>query len=154
MNKLQQALDCWNVAAVECGWPVVKFPTSEDRERKLYRLLRKFGMEGFREVLAKAEASDFLRGMTARSERHEGWRFTFDCIVRESFFVKIRDGNYDNREAAAPTFKSPETLLWEARLRSHKPGDRWLGIWGPAPGEDGCQAPKGLVEDWQQRHLH
>jgi hypothetical protein len=152
VTKLQEALDLWNVAAAECGWPIVRRLTA-DRERKLYALLKN-GLDDWREALAKAKASDFLCGRTARSERHSGWRFSFDAMVRDSFFTKVLEGNYDNREDAAPTFKSPETLLWEARLRSYRPGGMWLGIWGPRPEDSGCQAPPTVVDEWKQKALN
>lgn len=153
MNALQEALDLWNAYAVRCGWPLVRRLTS-DRERKL-RVLLKQGMADWQEALAKAEASDFLCGRTERSEKHAGWRFSIDAMLRESFFVKILEGNYDNRDAAPirPS-EDPETLLWKARLSKYQPGGFWLGMWGPKPGEPGCQAPSRLVSEWQQRHMH
>ena len=148
MSKLQEALDLWNLAAVECGWPVVRRLTA-DRERKLYALLKN-GLDDWREALAKAKASDFLCGRTARSERHSGWRFSFDAMVRDSFFTKILEGNYDNRDAPQVQAKDPETLLWEARMRGYRKENGefgfWSGLWGPKPGEPGCQVPKHLLQ--------
>lgn len=152
MTKLQEALDLWNTAAVECKWPLVRRLTA-DRERKLYALLKN-GLDDWREAIAKAKASDFLCGRTSKSERHSGWRFTFDFFVTERGFTKVLEGNYDNADSDGPKFKSPDTLLWEARMKDYKPGSLWLGIWGPKPGEPGCQAPKALVEEWQQRNVH
>jgi hypothetical protein len=149
--SIQEAMNLWNEVAVRCGWPIVRRLTS-DRERKLRALLRN-GMEDWTEALAKAEASDFLCGRTARPEKYQGYRFNIDTMLRESFFVRLLEGNYDNREAIQPKLKSPETLLWEARLRNYKPGSMWLGIWGPKPGEPGCQAPAALLEEYQRR-LH
>lgn len=152
MSAIQEAMDLWNVVALECGWPVVRRLTS-DRERKLRSLLRN-GIEDWKEAIAKAQLSDFLCGRSLRSEKHAGWRFNIDTMLRESFFVRLLEGNYDNHEAEGAKFKSPETALWEARLHTYKPGGMWLGIWGPKPGEDGCQAPKAIVEQWQQRNMH
>lgn len=150
MTPLQEALDLWNVVAAECGWPLVRGLTG-DRERKLRRLLRN-GIEEWKEALAKAQLSDFLMGKTERRGEHAGWRLTFDTMIRESFFVKVLEGNFDNREQQV-TFKSPETVLWEARLKGYAPGRMWHFGWGPKPTEDGCQAPKALVEEWKQRHM-
>ena len=152
MSEWRQALELWNEAAQECKWPLVRRLTA-DRERKL-RALVADGLDDWKEALAKAKASDFLRGRTARGEKHSGWRFTFDAMIRESFFVKILEGNYDNHEATGEKFVSPMTALWEARLKNYKPGALWLGVWGPPPGEPGCQAPASLVEQWQQKHTH
>lgn len=149
MTSVSEALDLWNVAASEAGWPLVRRLTS-DRERKLLRLLRDGG-DDWREGLGKAKASDFLCGRTER-DKHQGWRFNFDTMLRESFFVRLLEGNFDN--ASEPSFKSPEQALWEARLRNYKPGGTWLGIWGPKPGEHGCKAPPAAVEEWQKRSAH
>ena len=151
-SDVQAAILAWNESASRCGWSSVRLPTSEDRERKLVKILRKYGIDGFLEVLTKAEASDFLCARTDRSEKHQHWRFSFDNAVNESFFVKIRDGNYDNRERAQPQLKSPETILWEARVRGYRAGGMWLGIWGPKPGENGCQVPPSILNHGKDLH--
>lgn len=138
----QEALDLWNEAAVRSGWPRVRRMTA-DREKKL-RALVKGGLDDWREALAKAEASDFLCGRTARSEQHRGWQFTIDAMLRESFFVKILEGNYDNREAPTLRLKDPDTSLWEARIKGFRERGLWMVIWGPRPGEKGCQVPAHL----------
>jgi len=143
MSKIQEALDAWNLAAVECGWPVVRRLTA-DRERKLYALLKE-GLDDWREALAKAKASDFLCGRTSRSDKHAGWKFSIDFFVTESRFVRVLEGVYDNAQSTTPTLKDPETLLWEARMRGFREKGTWIGIYGPKPGEPGCQVPKHLL---------
>lgn len=152
MSIIQEALDLWNETAAVCGWPVVRRLTS-DRERKLRSLLRN-GIEDWKEALAKAQLSDFLNGRTMRSEKHEGWRFNFDFFITDSRFTRILEGVYDNRDSAQPRLKDPETLLWEARLKTYRPGGMWLGIWGPRPEENGCHAPSSVVEQWKQKALN
>lgn len=154
MNEMiKHAVDAWNEAAVVCGWPVIRGLHS-DRERKLQKLIRTYGMDQWNEGLAKAQASDFLCGKTERAEKYTSYRFNLDTMVRESFFIRLLEGCYDNREQAAPvSFKSSETILWEARLRNYKPGGMWLGIWGPPPSDPSCHAPKSAVEAWKQRHM-
>ncbi len=153
---IQQALECWNTSAEKCGWPQVRLnrPQPKDRVNKLRDILATGGMEEWREALAKAEQSDFLCGRTDRSEKHAGWRFNIDTMVRPSFFTRLLEGNFDNSKPSGTIYKSPETLLWEARLRSWKPGALWLGIWGPSPLESGCQAPPSIVEEWRQRNMN
>jgi hypothetical protein len=151
-SRLSEAVELWNVAALECGWPTIRRLTA-DRERKVRSLIRE-GLDDWREALAKAKASDFLCGRTARSERHAGWRFSFDFFITESRFVRVLEGQYDNAQSSTPSLhiEDPETLLWRARLKDYKPGGMWLGIWGPRPGENGCQAPTSLVTEWQQKN--
>ncbi len=147
---IPEALECWNTSAEKCGWPQVR-RLSADRERKLRDLLKKGGLEEWREALAKAEASDFLCGRTSRSEKHQGWRFSFDAMVRESFFLKILEGNYTNAAPGGPIYKSPMDALWEARLSAWKPGKLWLGIWGPDPTDERCEAPQAVISSWRAR---
>lgn len=150
-SRLSEAIDLWNVAAVECGWPTVRRLTA-DRERKVRHLIRE-GLDDWREAIEKAKASDFLCGRTSRSEKHEGWRFSFDFFVTESRFTRILEGVYSNKSSTTSlNIEDPETLLWRARLKDYKPGGMWLGLWGPKPGEQGCHAPARLVQEWQQKN--
>ncbi len=56
-------------------------------------LLNRYGADTIRSVLRKAHSSSFLRGKNPR-----GWTATFDWIINEENFLKVRDGNYDDRE--------------------------------------------------------
>lgn len=56
-------------------------------------LLNRYGADTIRSVLKKAHSSSFLRGKNPR-----GWTATFDWIINEENFLKVRDGNYDDRE--------------------------------------------------------
>lgn len=143
MSKVQEAIEAWNVAAIECGWPTVRRLTA-DRERKVRNLIRE-GLDDWREAIAKAKASDFLCGRTSRAEAHQGWRFSFDFFITESRFTRILEGNYDNAESTTVPLKDPETLLWEARMRGYREKGTWIGIYGPKPGEPGCKVPKHLL---------
>ena len=151
MNSVQEAVELWNVAAIECGWPTIRRLTA-DRERKVRNLIRE-GLDDWREAITKAKASDFLCGRTSRAEAHQGWRFSFDFFITESRFVRVLEGQYDNKSStAAVHIEDPETLLWRARLKDYKPGGMWLGLWGPPPGSAGCHAPARLVQEWQQKN--
>lgn len=131
MSKLQEALDEWNLAAAECGWPTVRLLTKK-RERCLYELLKN-GLDDWREALQKAKESDFLCGRTLRSEKHSGWRFTFDFFVTESGFAKVLEGNYSNAERVQPQTCDPEKLQHAARLKGYRESGFWLPTWGPKP---------------------
>ena len=52
-----------------------------------------YGLEMLEEVFRKAEASDFLTGKSK-----EKWRASFDWILNETNFIKILEGNYDNKK--------------------------------------------------------
>lgn len=44
-------------------------------------------------MFEKASKSDFLNGVNQRS-----WKANFDWLINESNFLKVLEGNYDNRE--------------------------------------------------------
>lgn len=69
---------------------------SAARMKTIAARLRTSGMDAIKEVFTKAEASDFLKG-----NNKNGWKASFDWIIKESNFNKILEGNYDNRSSNA-----------------------------------------------------
>lgn len=67
---------------------------SDARKKLIKARLKTYSVEQIHEVFRKAEASDF---MTNRND--SGWKATFDWIMKDSNFVKVLDGNYDNRNS-------------------------------------------------------
>ncbi len=55
--------------------------------------IREHGKDAFAEAVRKAAASDFLNG---RNDR--GWVADYDWMVKPGNFVKVLEGNYDNRQ--------------------------------------------------------
>lgn len=77
---------------------------SKSRSRAVKARMRTYTPEQFRTAFGKAENSAFLRGDNQRK-----WSANFDWMMKESNFVKILDGNYDqseNRSRAAPAPKN------------------------------------------------
>ena len=67
---------------------------STSRERAITARLKEFSVEQFTTVFKKAEASKFLTGRNGKA-----WRANFDWLINASNFVKVLDGNYDDRAA-------------------------------------------------------
>ena len=67
---------------------------STSREKAITARLKEFTVEQFTTVFKKAEASKFLTGRNGKA-----WRANFDWIINASNFVKVLDGNYDDRAA-------------------------------------------------------
>lgn len=70
--------------------PHVRDLTDQRRKAIRARLMEGNTMEDFRQVFAKAQASDFLTGKSG------GWKCGFDWILKPANWQKIREGNYDN----------------------------------------------------------
>ena len=62
-----------------------------NREGYLNARIREFGIEAVYETITKAAKSDFLNGS-------KGFVADIDWILRPNNFVKVYEGNYDNRE--------------------------------------------------------
>lgn len=88
-DKIQDVVDLFNT--IVPSMPKVKSLTAT-RKKNITLRLKDYGMEKIVEVFHKAEASDFLCG------RIKEWKAGFDWVMKPENFVKIMEGNYDNKE--------------------------------------------------------
>ena len=65
---------------------------TKTRLEKVRILLSEFALDEIKKVFEKANGSDYLTGKNDR-----GWRAGFDWIIDVDNFVKIQDGNFDNK---------------------------------------------------------
>ena len=65
---------------------------SDKRKKHLKARIKEHGIETVKEVFDKASKSDFLSGRT------KDWNATFDWLINKSNFIKVLEGNYDNKE--------------------------------------------------------
>lgn len=72
------------------SYPKVETLTQRQRTR-IQRLLESYGKGDFETVFVSAENSRFLKGSKG------GWRATFDWLIQEGNFLKVRQGNYRDR---------------------------------------------------------
>lgn len=98
---IEEAVEVFKDAAGRCGWPVPR-EMSKARRSHLTARLKDGGLDGWREMLGKAEASDFLCGRTSKP-----FFASFDWLVNASNFNKVMEGNYDNKQSAAGGGGSP-----------------------------------------------
>ena len=86
-------------------WPAPVGLSATRRKALRARLVDSAGIDGFREVVSKAEASDFIcREMT-------GWGL--DWFLKAANFAKVSEGNYDNdRRTAAARAPMPSRPTW------------------------------------------
>ena len=68
---------------------------SDSRKRAIRKLYKNYSMEQINEVFLKAQCSDFLSGKNGK------WNATFDWLIKDSNFIKVLEGNYDNKVATA-----------------------------------------------------
>lgn len=93
-NAPAEAVQAWNAMAERNGLPVVKALTEARKRHLRARLAKCNGLEGWKAVMDRVEASDFLTG---RSEGGNGWKADIDFVLTASKWQKIVEGSYDNR---------------------------------------------------------
>ena len=98
-ENAQPVIDAWNGAGLT---PVKSITPGSGRYRMLKARLSRYGENEVLNAIEKAKNSAFLNGQNAR-----GWVITFDWFVRPENFLKVLEGNYDNREKNAEAAKTP-----------------------------------------------
>lgn len=93
----QQVVDLYRSICI--SYPSVK-TLSEARKRAIRARLKVYGLEDFRKMFEKAEASAFLKGSNNRN-----WSANFDWLMKDANFAKVIDGNYDNKPRQAESAK-------------------------------------------------
>ena len=95
----QKIVDLFN----ECcpSLPSVQSIANDSRRKRLKAAHDALGMDGLETFFRRVEASDFLAGRTK-----EQARFGIDWITKPGNFVKILEGNYDNRGTSVPAMNT------------------------------------------------
>lgn len=72
----------------------VSFPAiravSEAREKAIHKIRKKYTLDDLKTVFENAENSSFLKGS-------DGWKASFDWMIKESNFLKVLEGNYADK---------------------------------------------------------
>lgn len=106
-KQVKQAVADWNAAAAKHGLSKVT-KLNDARRTKLIARLRDCGLEGWQEALAHIERSKYLRGEV------NSFRVTFDFLLQEGGFLKLTEGNYDDKdEPALAAEPDPDSLTYE-----------------------------------------
>ena len=72
---------------------------SKQRKQKIKTLYNEYGLQKIFDVFEAAERSDFLSG------RSGAWRCNFDWLLNPTNFLKVLEGNYENK--AEPITNNP-----------------------------------------------
>lgn len=92
---LKEIADAWNSYSKRGNIPkVVSIPSGSMREKLLHARLESFGKDQVLAAVDNVFSSSFLRG-----ENDKGWACSFDWFLKPNNFVKILDGNYNDKEA-------------------------------------------------------
>lgn len=90
-EEIDLAVVLYNEVAERIKLPPVQ-KLSDTRKKHLKARLKDCGgIEGWKSAVYKLESSDFCKGKNDR-----GWKADFDFIIRESSFIKLMEGKYEN----------------------------------------------------------
>lgn len=123
---VKEVAEAWNDLQGLGIKPVSKMSASSTRYKALSARIREHGKDKVLEAIENIKASNFLQGMNDK-----GWVITFDWFVKPNNFVKVLDGNYNNRVT---------------REQEKKGDDRYDGIKSWAI-KNGLNAGEGSVVD-------
>lgn len=87
---------------------------SERRKTAVKARMAEFGKENLAKAVRMAVKSDFLNGRTDTT-----FTASFDWIFKPSNFIKIIEGNYDNKHSRQQVIAAPNSA------EQHKADDRW-----------------------------
>lgn len=124
---VSQAFADYNEAAQRTGWTKAQRITPARRKTMGVRLREFGGVDGWRGILKRAEASDFLAGRSPRSNGHAGWTPDVDFFLQPKSLTGIIEGKYDNRlsnETQTPRTLSAELIEAQERARGMSRIDR------------------------------
>ena len=85
----QRITDAWNRAGLT---QIKEIRAGSARHKMFCARLREYGEEQILEAVEKAKNSPFLKGQNAK-----GWIITFDWFLKPNNFIKVLEGNYDER---------------------------------------------------------
>lgn len=92
-NTYAQVVDMYHQICISL--PQIKELTDK-RKKAIKAMLKKHSLEQIEEVFILTEASDFLKGANGK------WKANFDWLMNENNFVKVLEGNYNNKTQFQP----------------------------------------------------
>lgn len=91
-TDVQRVADAWNELQNYGIAPVSRIASKSKRYQSLVARIRQYGEDDVLDAIDKIKMSDFLQG-----RNNKGWVITFDWFVLPNNFLKVLEGNYDNR---------------------------------------------------------
>lgn len=90
-TEVQRVVEVWNQIGVN---PVSRMAASSSRYKMIATRIKEYGIDDVLKAVQKIGDSAFLRG-----ENKNGWMITFDWFSRPNNFLKVLEGQYDDKKA-------------------------------------------------------
>lgn len=83
----------WIKIAYEFDLSGKQLKINDKRKRVINNLLKEYSLEEMLQAMGKIRTSNFLQG-----NNKTGWQISFDWFTNKSNFLKVLEGNYDDKE--------------------------------------------------------
>lgn len=96
-TDVQRVAEAWNDLSLYGVKGISKLTPNTKRYDSLISRLKQYSVEDVLTAIDNIKHSDFLQGKSKG-----GWLITFDWFVKPNNFIKVFEGNYDNRDYQTP----------------------------------------------------
>lgn len=108
-KDVRRITEAWNSLGLQ---QLTRVTGDSKRGGMLRSRIREYGVDGVLSAIEKVRESSFLKGQNSNS-----WEITFEWFVKPNNFVKVLEGNYDDKIAAATGNKQKTTTFIEINER-------------------------------------
>lgn len=89
-NKLQPIIDRWNELGLQ---KLISIKQGTTRYKLLNGRIKEYGEDRVINAIENINSSTFLKGQNSK-----GWTITFDWLVKPNNFLKVLEGNYEDKK--------------------------------------------------------
>ena len=109
-DAIQHIFDAWNSLKDLGIPPIIKIAKKSNRYKALSARLKEYSEEDVLKAIEKVKNSDFLQGHNDRN-----WIIKFDWLLKPNNFIKVLEGNYDNKKNSTLSGWQP---TWQPEMKS------------------------------------
>ena len=111
-NEFSQACEDiknkWVKIAYEFDLSGKQLKITNNRKRAINNLLKEYSLEEMLKAMRKIRTSNFLQG-----NNKTGWQISFDWFTNKSNFLKVFEGNYDDKENISNSKKEKKSSNYQ-----------------------------------------
>ena len=113
-DTVKRIFDAWNSLKDLGIPPIIKIEKKSTRYKALSARLKEYSEEDVLTAIERIKNSDFLQGQNDRN-----WIIKFDWFLKPNNFIKVLEGNYDNKKNQSLSGWQP---TWQPEIKN---GNEW-----------------------------
>ena len=106
----------WIKIAYEFDLSGKQLKITDNRKRAINNLLKEYSLEEMLRAMGKIRTSNFLQG-----NNKTGWQISFDWFINKSNFLKVLEGNYDDKINVETKNNANTNKKFRAGTQSERP---------------------------------